>query len=127
GDIDTVYINNNSKFKILLTDGSEFMTDNPRSENFKEELLMYDIDVIEESSSLQNIGIPLLLLGLLTILILYVMHKGSKQAEKEMTNMSTMEKGNHNVTINFDDVAGNEEAKRSLKQLVNFIKSPDIY
>lgn len=127
GEIDTVYISNDSKLKILLGDGSEFKTDNPRSVDFKEELLMYDIHVVEDSSSVQNIGVPLMLLGVLTVLVLYVMHRGSKQAEKEITNMSTMEKGNYNMKTTFDDVAGNEEAKRSLKELVNFIKHPDVY
>lgn len=127
GDVDTVYISNNSKVKILLDDGSEFMTDNPRSEAFKENLLMYDIDVKEENGNVQNVGVPLALLGVLTILILFIMNKGSKQAEKEMTNMATIEKSNSNVKTTFDDVAGNEEAKRSLKELVNFLKQPNIY
>lgn len=127
GDIDTVYINGGSKLKVLLDNGAEFKTDNPRSEDFKVNLLMYDIDVVEESGNFQNMGVPLLLLGVLTILILYVMHRGSKQAEKEMTQMATIDKGNSKVKITFDDVAGNEEAKRSLQELVNFIKEPDVY
>ena len=72
GNVDTVYINDDSKFKILLVDGSEFMTDNPRSVDFKEELLMYDIEVIERSNSIENIGLPLFLLATLIILILYI-------------------------------------------------------
>lgn len=127
GNVDTVYINNDSKFKILLADGDEFMTDNPRSENFKEKLLMYDIEVKEESNGFQNIGVPLGLLGVLAILILYITQRGSKQAEKEMTNMSMIEKANYNLKLTFDDVAGNEEAKRSLRELVSFIKQPKIY
>lgn len=127
GDVDTVYISNDSKLKILLADGLEILTDNPRSVDFKETLLMYDVDVIEETTSLENIALPLMLLSLLTVLILYVSNKGSKQAEKEMTNMSTMEKVDYDLKTTFSDVAGNEEAKRSLKELVNFIKQPKIY
>ena len=40
GDIDTVYINGGSKLKVLLDNGAEFKTDNPRSEDFKVNLLI---------------------------------------------------------------------------------------
>ena len=127
GNLDTVYISEDSKFKVLLNNGREFMTDNPRSTDFKEELLMYDVNVVEESSGLENIGLPLLLIGVLIALTIYISNKGSKQAEKEMTNMSTIDKVSSNIRTTFDDIAGNEEAKRSLKELVNFIKEPNIY
>lgn len=127
GKVDTVYISNNSKLKVLLEDGSEFKTDNPRSVDFKKELLMHEIDVVEESGGFESMFMPLITLGVLTAIILYVMNKGSKQAEKEMTNMSTIEKGKNSLKITFDDVAGNQEAKNSLKELVDFIKKPKVY
>lgn len=127
GNIDTVYINEDSKFRILLDTGSEFVTDNPRSIDFKEELLLHGVNVVEESNSISNVGVPLVLIGGLIILSIYMMNRGSKQAEKEMSSMSTIEKANSRIHMTFDDVAGNEEAKRSLKELVSFIKEPKIY
>ena len=127
GNIDTVYINEDSKFRILLDTGSEFVTDNPRSIDFKEELLLHGVNVVEESNSISDVGVPLVLIGGLIILSIYMMNRGSKQAEKEMSNMSTIEKANSRIHMTFDDVAGNEEAKRSLKELVSFIKEPKIY
>ena len=99
GNIDTVYINEDSKFRILLDTGSEFVTDNPRSIDFKEELLLHGVNVVEESNSISNVGVPLVLIGGLIILSIYMMNRGSKQAEKEMSSMSTIEKANPLVSI----------------------------
>ena len=62
GNIDTVYINEDSKFRILLDTGSEFVTDNPRRIDFKEELLLHGVNVVEESNSISNVGVPLVLI-----------------------------------------------------------------
>ena len=48
---------------------------------------------------------------------------GTKQAEKEMANMANVEaETSLSKRITFKDIAGNEEAKESLKELVDFIK-----
>src|SRR5699024_5296698 len=61
-------------------------------------------------------------------LMLYLNKNRSKQAEKEMSSMSnidTLDSSNKRVT--FADIAGNEEAKSALMEMVDFIKNPEIY
>ncbi len=62
-------------------------------------------------------------------LLAYIMNKnGSKQIEKEMAYMLEMDTENNlSDIITFNDVAGNEEAKESLKELVDFIRDPEKY
>src|SRR5690606_39376006 len=47
GKVKEVYLNESSKISGKLYDDSEFVTDNPRIENFKEKLLLANVDVIE--------------------------------------------------------------------------------
>lgn len=88
---------------------------------------MYDVDVIEENQSVNNIIMPIILFTVLAFMVFYQRKNGSKQAEKEMANMSKMENDEYDVRIGFKDVAGNEEAKATLEEMVDFIKNPEIY
>lgn len=49
--IEEVKINNGSKVYGNLKDGTLFVTDNPKTENFKETLLMNNIKVVESEQS----------------------------------------------------------------------------
>ena len=129
GLVDEIKLSDKSKFIGKFKNGKEFIIDNPRKEDFKEYLLLHDIKVIEEEISVlsQGIGIIGSLLGI-GILAYIVSKNGSKQIEKEMAYMLEMNTENNlSEIVAFSDVAGNEEAKESLKELVDFIKSREIY
>lgn len=90
---------------------------------------MHNIDVVENKSLIpvQIITVILLLLGV-GILAYFTNQNYTKQAEKEMALMSEIHTENSaNGKITFEDVAGNQEAKESLKELVDFIQYPEIY
>lgn len=128
GLVEEVELSNGSEIKMKLKDGSISITDNPRSENFKEELLLHDVKVVEKDGKVDKF-IPLILfVSVMGFMIMYLNKNISKQAEKEMTDMSKMDTSNESSKrIRFNDVAGNEEAKESLMDLIDFIKNPDIY
>ncbi len=129
GLVDEIKLSDKSKFIGKFKNGKEFIIDNPRKEDFKEYLLLHDIKVIEEEISVlsQGIGIIGSLLGI-GILAYIVSKNGSKQIEKEMAYMLEMNTENNlSEIVTFSDVAGNEEAKESLKELVDFIKNPEKY
>jgi len=132
--VDIIYIDDTSNITGQLKDGTSFITQNPRSENLKEKMLMLGVDVREGR---QNEGILAVLKGLLILglIVLFVwlisraMNKNSAQTNKNTTDqLSTIEcETIQDVGINFDDVAGNEEAKESVRDIVDFLKKPDRY
>ncbi len=128
GLVEEVELSSGGKIKVTLEDGQKFITDNPRTENFKEKLLLHDIVVKEESSAKSQMAPIILFVAIIGIAIFYLNKNVSKQAEKEMSSMSNIDTlDNSNKKIGFSDVAGNEEAKASLMEMVDFIKNPEIY
>lgn len=130
GKVKNVNLNSSSRIRGSFTNGDFFVTDNPKTENFKEMLLLNNVKVIESSGNsliVQSLTFVLFLVGI-GVIAYFVNNGASKQAQKEMTIMSNIDSGNRNGTqFTFDDVAGNEEAKESLKELVDFIDNPEKY
>ena len=65
-------------------------------------------------------------IGAVAIFVYILFFRNKKAAQKEINNLSEVNYKNKS-NIRFDDVAGNYEAKESLKELVDFIKNPDKY
>lgn len=128
GLIEEVQLSNSGKIKVKFTNGTIKITDNPRTDNFKEQLLLYGIKVVEKNNQSFQL-LPVIFLASAMGLMIYYLNKNiSKQAEKEMSNMSRIDTNDIvNKRIRFCDVAGNEEAKESLMDLVDFIKNPEVY
>jgi len=130
GQVERVELSGDPRIMGKLKDGTYFVTDNPRTENFKEFLLLNNVQVIETNgtSPLKNGAIFLVMLGGVGALAYFLNKNMSKQAQKEMALMSNMDSQDSNsVSITFDDVAGNEEAKESLREMVDFIQNPEKY
>ncbi|HSH36415.1 ATP-dependent metallopeptidase FtsH/Yme1/Tma family protein [Schnuerera sp.] len=129
GDVDEVEINDTEKLIGKLSNGTEFTTDNPRLENFKEYLLLNNVKVVEgDRNGVVNQGISFILMMIGIGGVAFLIKNNSKQAEKEMATMSNLNTENTSTgKVTFDDVAGNEEAKESLKELVDFIQEPEKY
>ena len=129
GLVEEVELKDGSQLKGKLVNGEFFVTDNPRREDFKEYLLLHNIEVIENKSQIPTqIFTMIILLAGIGALAYFTNKNYSKQAEKEMTSMSQLDTGDFSRgRITFEDVAGNEEAKESLKELVDFIENPELY
>lgn len=126
-DVEEVYLGNNAKIKVMLKDGREMITDNPRTADFKKDLLLHDIKVVEKANGAETFILPILLMLFLLSILIYFNKNISKQAEKEMANMSNIDSEDSNAKVIFDDIAGNDEAKEALKEMVDFIQRPEIY
>lgn len=100
-------------------DGNAFTTDNPKSENFKRELLESDVKVIEDNGSpitLSNIMNIVTTFVFILIAIVYIRMLGGKKEAKSLTT---------NIPdVNFETVAGNKEAKEEMEVIVDFLKNP---
>ena len=127
-EISQVFFNSSSKILVTLKDGYTYLTDNPNSENFKENLLLNNIDVVEEPVAPLSKTIPatILIISIFAIVFLKV-NKGftSKSSFGEL-NLQDFSNKDLN-SYDFSKVAGNAEAKESLNDIVDFLKTPEKY
>ncbi len=126
--VEQVYLRDDSTIRIKIKDSEMFFTtDNPRKADFKEMLLMKDINVIEESNYSSGIS-TIILFSVIGYIIYIMMKKGNiikvKSYDEKNFDESDLEK---NKPVGFDDIAGNDEAKESVRDLVDFMKNPDKY
>ena len=129
GKVKKVYLTDEERIKGVFKNGKSFLTDNPRRENLKEILLTKNIAVDERAGRIQGsqiIGV-VLMMSLFGVLVFTVQQNASKQMQgkpgKSPINSIQPEKS----TVHFSSVAGNEEAKESIQDLVDFIQNPEKY
>lgn len=129
GKIEKVYLNDSDKLEGEYEDGEAFITDNPRTQNLKEFLLIHGITVDETNGKIKGEQLlnVLIILGLFGFLLFAVKRNmpGQKRDKIGKSGFSAVKPENTNV--NFSNVAGNEEAKDSMQELVDFIKNPEKY
>jgi len=127
-NISTVYVTASPKIQVKLKDGTIYQTDNPRTNNFKENLLKSGINVSEQTltnpaeiASIAVFVISLIVLGIMAF-------KSSKIKTKSMFSATNLDvTAVADIGFNFENVAGNEEAKDSVQDIVDFLKNPGKY
>jgi len=128
--IEKVYLNDQDTIKGVFKDKAEFVTDNPRKEGFKEELLKKDVIVDEMAAEDRMIqaGSSLLLLAILVGSLFLFSRKAVGQTQSRMSKVGSMViKSEENIKVKFDDIAGNDEALESMQEIIDFIKNPEKY
>ncbi|MGY0372840.1 ATP-dependent metallopeptidase FtsH/Yme1/Tma family protein [Clostridium sp. JNZ J1-5] len=126
--ISKVYYTDAPKIIVKLKDGNVYETDNPRSDKFKEEILSKGIEVSEQGYISPIELIPFLLLGTSIIWFIVLAVKSSKVASKGIRSVDSLDAEEvNNVGFTFENVAGNEEAKESVMDIVDFLKNPEKY
>ncbi len=128
--IKSIYISDSAQLKGEFNDGQQFKTDNPRIDGFKESMLTKNIEVKEVSGqySIGQIIFAVMLIGSFAGIMIYLSKNGSQQASKEYDKMSSIEFSTQSDSnIKFSNIAGNEEAKENIMELVDFIKNPQKY
>ncbi len=124
-NISKVIINNNSKLTVFLKDGSKYSTENPNSPTLKEDLLKNNIDISDEniSSPSKTVASMVLLSSIISIVFISM----GKRSGSKITNLDIKDFSEDKNILNFNSVAGNEEAKESLMDIVDFLKNPEKY
>lgn len=126
--IESVYYTSSPKITVKLADGTFYETDNPRVDTFKESVLTKGVEVLEQSYVSPFKVIPIALLGASAAFMLIMMLKGSKLSTKKLRSVDTLQaEAVEGMTLNFESVAGNDEAKESVKDIVEFLKTPERY
>ena len=125
--ISKVIINDESTLTVMLKDGDTYKTYNPNSDNFKEDLLKKDIAVINKSNSdsAKAVAGIVFLISVISLVFMFLKKKDNKLSN--ITSLDLKDFSNNEFSLNFDSVAGNEEAKESLLDIVDFLKSPEKY
>ena len=126
-NISKVIINNNSKLTVFLKDGSKYSTDNPNSPSLKEDLLKNNIEISDENISSPSKTITSLVLLTSVISIVFISMKKGSIGSSKVTNLDVKDFSEDESALNFNSVAGNEEAKESLMDIVDFLKNPEKY
>ncbi|AGX43369.1 ATP-dependent metallopeptidase FtsH/Yme1/Tma family protein [Clostridium saccharobutylicum] len=127
-NISTVVVDSSPKMTVTLNNGDKYSTDNPHTDTLKEKLLLNGIDVKDETNPPLTKTIPasIFVLSLVTLgamLISKARGGASSVTSMEMQDFSKNKKD----ALNFNAVAGNEEAKESLMDIVDFLKNPEKY
>ena len=126
-EVSEVSINKGATIKFKLKNGQTYTTDNPRKEEFKEELLVQGIKVSESTetiSVLQYIMSSMLMFAMLGFVFYNVKQRGSKGNAMSLNNRMVEPK---KLKVDFDDIAGNVEAKEQVRDIIDFIQKPEKY
>lgn len=128
-------INQNSVYEVNLTsspeiyvklkNGQMYKTDNPRKEDFKEQLLLKGIKVSENQildTGKLIIIIPLLILSALLFYNLKVRSK-KKNNSFDSIELNKIE----NSSYSFKSIAGNYEVKENVLDTISFLKNPEKF
>lgn len=126
--VSTVYITASPKITVKLKDGTQYESDNPRADNFKEDLLRKNVQVLEQGPANFREIVPIIFLITSLAAIGVMAFKNSNISSRKMNSVDAMDaSAMENVKYNFSSVAGNEEAKESVKDIVDFLSNPEKY
>lgn len=118
-----VILSGENNIHVTKKDGSSFVTANPETDTFKKDMLEQDIDVKSEVSNYSKISSASgIFFNIIVIsLIVYFVFSFRKKSQKYN------EHNEETVKVKFKDIAGNEEAKKDMEFLVQFLKDPKRY
>lgn len=126
-EVSEVALSNGATFKYKLKNSDQtFSTDNPRKEDFKELLLVNQVEVKEQAQTLsiiQYIFSSVIMIGLFGS-IFYIVKRGGKNNQMSLNNTMVEAK---DLTVGFNEIAGNVEAKEQVMDVIEFIKTPEKY
>ncbi|MDR1559745.1 MAG: AAA family ATPase [Clostridiales bacterium] len=128
GSVSEVVLTDESSLRYKLAGGdAEYVTENPRSPSLKEELLKQGISV-SEGGALSNSGGTVMSVLFFCAVLFMVYKVTNHQGPKTAMALNVSDASESAVQYpGFDDIAGNEEAKESVRDIVDFIKNPDKY
>lgn len=126
-NISKVSMSQTPKITVIDKSGNKYSTDNPNSYTLKETLLKEGIDVESSTTLPTSQRIAVITLGISAIATIFMAIKRSSSSSS-MTSINAI--NGQSVSkdkFSFNSVAGNDEAKESLNDIVDFLKNPEKY
>ena len=105
----------------LAPDGAEYVTNNPRRDTFKEELLLSGV-IVYESAPVTEWQLVVVLMAAVALFVVILRRK-----QTAMTSAMALNPAEAGKKYSFADMAGNEEAKESVSDIVDFLARPEKY
>lgn len=120
-NIQSVWIEDDKVKFSKNNDENLYYTDNPNYDGLERELLLHGINV-EVNSDKENIGFAFdivfyLFFFAIIIFVLYKLYEMNQKTFKVIRH----------TKVTFDDIAGMDELKRDMKQVVDVLKNPEEY
>lgn len=126
--VSTVYMTDSPQIRVKLKNGSIYDTDNPRTPNSKETLLNDGISVSEQYTVNNRQAYPTAILIISIMTAVFMALKFSNKSSKKIVSLDSLDASAiEDSNCNFKSVAGNEEAKESVQDIVDFLKNPKKY
>lgn len=126
--VEEVFVSNSPKINVKLKNGTIYQTDNPRLDNFKEQLLESNVQVSETPYFPKIEILPMFALVISLIVSIFMMIKSKTLTRKKSFAVDSLDiTPEESTTFDFNSVAGNEEAKESVNDIVDFLKNPEKY
>lgn len=125
GDVKTVhiYLSVGDSFQFEDQDGNLYITDSPRYDTFKKELLEAGVEVEEHSGGILVELLPMLWNVGTVVLMLVILLRFTKGAMGNKAEPIVPD----STTKTFNDVAGLKQVKQDMELLVDFLKNPSKY
>ena len=125
--ISKVSMSQTPKITVIDKSGNKYSTDNPNSYTLKETLLKEGVTVESSSTLPTNQRIAVIFLSISAITTIFMAIKRNSSGGS-MTSINAIDgQSVSKDKFNFNSVAGNDEAKESLKDIVDFLKNPEKY
>jgi cell division protease FtsH len=126
--VSKVNINDSTKLTVYLKTGEVYMVENPNSPTLKETLLTKGIDVKSSLTAPLEKTIPSTVLTISIFSIILISVYSGRVSTSSMTVVEGADvKENNKKSFGFHSMAGNEEAKESVQDIVDFLKNPEKY
>ncbi|NLK22352.1 MAG: ATP-dependent metallopeptidase FtsH/Yme1/Tma family protein [Epulopiscium sp.] len=130
-EVKGVVLDASPKMQVRLKEDETkvYVTDNPRNPELKEFLLKEEIEVEEANSGATGSIIQgLVMLGIFFLIFRYTTKKISTQASGSTMGLNVKEIETRKINrFSFLDIAGNEEAKEEVKDIIDFLQKPEKY
>ncbi|MDR2182657.1 MAG: AAA family ATPase [Clostridiales bacterium] len=114
----------------FYTQGSEaaYETSNPRNPTLKEKLLLMGIEVSEGANfSVGGVMSSVLPIVFFVVMFVFIIRMFGRASGKSAMSLNVTAADENAVNVGFCHVAGNDEAKESVQDVVDFIKNPEKY